>query len=305
MQLDYKIVITGGSGRFGSILQKKYKSDKLLYPNKKELNILSTESIEKYLKKTKPKILIHLAGLSRPMKMHNDDIIKSIDLNIIGTGNVVKICSKLKIKLIYFSTSYVYQGKKGNYKETDPVLPFNNYAWSKMGGECSVQMYKNSLILRCCMTEKPFVHKSALANVKANFIFQDEIFDSLKLYQDINELDRFKFWQILCDLYSWKKKISRPKNSTFSPLDLCDNKKWRKMIENSKFRQGIQIEKRGENLKLDIKLNKNGFPFTPYAAIKTGKKISDSFGKFLGIGEPVGKGGINLKKSHFILQSPS
>jgi hypothetical protein len=129
-----------------------------------------------------------------------------------------------------------------------------------------------------------------------DFIFQDEIFDSLKLYQDINELDRFKFWQILCDLYSWKKKISRPKNSTFSPLDLCDNKKWRKMIENSKFRQGIQIEKRGENLKLDIKLNKNGFPFTPYAAIKTGKKISDSFGKFLGIGEPVGKGGINLNE---------
>jgi len=177
MQLDYKIVITGGGGRFGSILKKKYKLEKLLYPNKKELNILCTKSIEKYLKKTKPKILIHLAGLSRSMKMHNDNIIKSIDLNIIGTGNIVKICSKLSIKLIYFSTSYVYEGKKGNYKETDPVLPFNNYAWSKMGGECSVRMYKNSLILRCCMTEKPFVHKSALVNVKANFIFQDEIAD--------------------------------------------------------------------------------------------------------------------------------
>ena len=55
MQLNYKIVITGGSGRFGLILQKKYKSDKLLYPNKKELNILSTESIEKYLKKLNQK----------------------------------------------------------------------------------------------------------------------------------------------------------------------------------------------------------------------------------------------------------
>lgn len=51
MRLDYKIVITGGSGRFGSILQKRYKSDKLFYPNKKDLNILSTKSIEKYLKK--------------------------------------------------------------------------------------------------------------------------------------------------------------------------------------------------------------------------------------------------------------
>ena len=51
MKLNYKIVITGGSGRFGSILQKKYKSNKLFYPNKKQLNILSIKSIEKFLKK--------------------------------------------------------------------------------------------------------------------------------------------------------------------------------------------------------------------------------------------------------------
>ena len=175
MQLNYKIVVTGASGRFGSILQKKYKSNKLLYPSKEQLNILSTRSIEKYLQKTNPKILIHLAGLSRPMKIHDNNISKSIDLNIIGTANIVKVCSKLRIKLIYFSTNYVYQGKKGNYKETDPVLPMNNYAWSKLGGESSVQMYKNSLILRVCMTEEPFIHKKAFSNVKTNFIFHKEV----------------------------------------------------------------------------------------------------------------------------------
>ena len=175
MNLKYKIVITGGSGRFGSILQKKYQSSKLFYPKKSQLNVLSTKSIEKYLKKTKPKILIHLAALSRPMNIHDNDISKSIDLNIIGTANVVKICSKLKIKLIYFSTNYVYEGKKGNYKETDPVLPVNNYAWSKLGGESSVQMYKNSLILRVCMTEEPFIHKTAFSDVRTNFIFHKEV----------------------------------------------------------------------------------------------------------------------------------
>jgi dTDP-4-dehydrorhamnose reductase len=175
MQLNYKIVVTGGNGRFGLILQKKYKSNKLFYPNKEQLNILSTKSIEKYLKKNKPKILIHLAGLSRPMKIHHNNISKSIDLNIIGTANIVKVCSKLKVKLIYFSTNYIYQGKKGNYKETDPVLPVNNYAWSKLGGESSVQMYKNSLILRVCMTEEPFIHKKAFSNIKTNFIFHKEV----------------------------------------------------------------------------------------------------------------------------------
>jgi dTDP-4-dehydrorhamnose reductase len=175
MNLKYKIVITGGHGRFGLILQKKYKSNKLFYPSKSQLNILSAKSIENYLKKTKPKILIHLAALSRPMKIHDNNISRSIDLNIIGTANIVKVCSKLRVKLIYFSTNYIYQGKKGNYKETDPLLPVNNYAWSKLGGESSVQMYKNSLILRVCMTEEPFIHKKAFSNIKTNFIFHKEV----------------------------------------------------------------------------------------------------------------------------------
>jgi dTDP-4-dehydrorhamnose reductase len=179
MRFKYKIVITGGNGRFGSVLKKKYHSDKLLYPNKKQLNILSIKSIENYLIKKKPKILIHLAALSRPMKIHDNDISKSININIIGTSNIVRICSKLKIKLIYFSTNYVYEGKKGNYKETDPVLPINNYAWSKLGGESSVQMYKNSLILRVCMTEEPFIHKKAFSDLKTNFIFQKDVADIL------------------------------------------------------------------------------------------------------------------------------
>jgi dTDP-4-dehydrorhamnose reductase len=54
-------------------------------------------------------------------------------------------------------------------------LPWNNYAWSKLGGECAVQMYKNSLILRVSMTEKPFIHKKAFANVKLNFIFHEDL----------------------------------------------------------------------------------------------------------------------------------
>ena len=50
-------------------------------------------------------------------------------------------------------------------------MPWNNYGWSKLGAESAVQMYKNSLIVRACMTEKPFTHKFAFSNVKSNFIF--------------------------------------------------------------------------------------------------------------------------------------
>ena len=59
--------------------------------------------------------------------------------------------------------------KKAIILKQDPIGPWNNYGWSKLGGEAAVQMYKNSLIVRACMTEKPFTHKSAFTNVKTNF----------------------------------------------------------------------------------------------------------------------------------------
>ena len=95
-----KIVVTGGSGRFGKILKNYKTKHKMFFPTKKELNILNFKSIQNYLKKKKPDILIHLAGLSRPMKIHEENISKSIDLNIIGTCNIVKTCKKSLLQQI-------------------------------------------------------------------------------------------------------------------------------------------------------------------------------------------------------------
>ena len=170
-----KIIVTGGSGRFGVYLKNLKTKHKIYFPNKKELDILNEVKTKKYLRSIKPNILIHLAGLSRPMSIHENNIEKSINLNIIGTANITKACSQQNIKLIYFSTNYVYPGKKGNYRESDALLPVNKYAWSKLGGESSVQLYQNSLILRVCMTEKPFVHKKAFTNVRTSFIYHEEV----------------------------------------------------------------------------------------------------------------------------------
>ena len=173
--MNQKILVTGGDGRFSKVLKKENKFLNLIFKSKNELNIMNLKSIENCIKKVKPKIIMHTAGLSRPMNLHKKNISKSIDLNIIGTANITKICKKYNIKLVYFSTGYVYEGVKGNYSESDPVKPFNNYGLSKLGGECAVAMYSNSLILRITMTEKPFLHKKAFSNLKTNFMFHDDL----------------------------------------------------------------------------------------------------------------------------------
>ena len=73
-----------------------------IFRSKKQLNILSISSIRKNIKNFKPDCILHLAGLSRPMSIHNKNIQRSIDLNIIGTANLVKICSEKNIKIIFF-----------------------------------------------------------------------------------------------------------------------------------------------------------------------------------------------------------
>ena len=234
-----KIVVTGGTGRFGSVLRSFNTKYKILFPAKKELNILNLKSIRLCLKKDKPDYLIHLAGLSRPMKVHETDINKSIDLNIIGTSNIVKACSEKNVKLIYFSTNYVYPGSKGNYKETDPVLPVNNYAWSKLGGEAAVQLYKNSLILRACMTERPFVHDKAFANVKNSFAYHDEIIP--KLFKIINEKGIINLGGKAQYIFNFAKK---------------DNKKVKKIYLSKKSKIGMPFDSTINLSKLNKKLKK-------------------------------------------------
>ena len=138
------------------------------------------------------------------MNLHDKNISKSINLNIIGTANIVMVCSLLKIKLIYFSTNYVYPCNKGNYSEKEALFPINNYAWSKLGGEAAVHMYKNSLILRVCMTEKPFLHKKAFANSKSNFIFQEEV--AKILFKLINKKGIINVGGKIDTIYNFAKK---------------------------------------------------------------------------------------------------
>ena len=233
-----KIVVTGGSGRFAQSLKEIKCKYKFIYPKKTELDITNVDSIRKYLKKNKSQSVLHLAGLSRPMIEHEQNIRKSINLNIIGTANLTNVCSELKIKLIYFSTSYVYPGKKGNYKEYDAVLPWNNYAWSKLGGECAVQMYKNSLILRVCMTEKPFIHKKAFTNVKLNFIFHDEL--AKILVKVLHKKGMINIGGPTKTVYNFAKKynpkikkiLNKKKTSNYFPLNPYMNlSKLKKIIE--------------------------------------------------------------------------
>ena len=80
--------------------------------------------------------------------------------------------------------------KEVNYSEKDALLPVNEYAWSKLGGECAVKLYKNSLILRMALCQQPFPHPKALVDIKKSYLYMNEAAKMiLKLINEIGVIN--------------------------------------------------------------------------------------------------------------------
>lgn len=141
------ILFTGGSGVLGTEMKKLFKES--YFPTSSEFNILDVNGMIKYIKDNNLKInnIVHMAAVAR-LSLIDEDPIYALSTNIIGTSNVVFLCSILGCKITYISTDYVFRGDIGNYKEGDPMYPVNKYGWSKLGGECAVKLYDNHLIIR-------------------------------------------------------------------------------------------------------------------------------------------------------------
>ena len=186
-----RILVTGGAGRFATNI-KKYSEElgySVLAPNKKQMNVTSFWDCEKYFYANQSDFdyVIHAAGLSSPMRRHEEKPTDSIQKNIIGTANVTLHCERFKKKMVYISTNYVYPGIDGDYNEQSELKPFNNYGWSKLGGECAVHHYKDSLILRICMNARPFPHDKAFTDVISSHMFNDKAAKiTLKLLDEVD-----------------------------------------------------------------------------------------------------------------------
>jgi dTDP-4-dehydrorhamnose reductase len=158
---EEKIIFTGGSGLLGSEFKKRMPG--IDYPASRDFDVTNYDQMDNYIKNGSYGMVIHAAAFTSPPLVDKDPI-RAIEVNIVGTANVVKLCAMRNLKLIYISTDYMFSGDKGDYKENDPMFPVNKYAWSKLGGECAVRMYDNSLIIRTSFGPVIFQYEKAFVD---------------------------------------------------------------------------------------------------------------------------------------------
>jgi dTDP-4-dehydrorhamnose reductase len=153
-----KILLFGGSGLLGRELLA-LRPD-IVAPTRQEADVCSLEAVCACVKAHAPDVVIHAAAVTDNRYVERAPE-AAIQANIIGTAHVALACLREQARLVYLSTDYVYRGDRGGYRETDDVLPFNDYAWSKLGGESAVMLVDNHLIIRTSFGPSAFPYPKA------------------------------------------------------------------------------------------------------------------------------------------------
>lgn len=153
-----KVLVTGGSGLLGSAVSfyfKDYFDVVATYTTHKVmikdcetiyLDITNEKNTINLIRKVHPDIIVHTSALVG-INICEKEKELAYKVNVEGTKNIVDASQYTKSKMIYISTDYVFDGKKGSYKESDKPNPINYYGKTKLEGEKFIDV-KNGIIVR-------------------------------------------------------------------------------------------------------------------------------------------------------------
>jgi len=154
------ILITGGSGllalNWALAVREKFNVTLGLHDRKINLkdtrsillDLDSKETLTQALEALQPQLVIHAAGLTSIEQCEsNPTLAKYINVDL--TKNLVMVCAKLKIPMVYISTDHLFSGNESLVQEDYPVSPVNVYAKTKAEAEtCVLDSYAKALIIR-------------------------------------------------------------------------------------------------------------------------------------------------------------
>ena len=130
-----RIVVTGAQGMLGSEVVEILADDHQVRGIDIDDCDLSGAHTREFLISCQPDLLVHCAAYTNVDGCELDPQ-RAYRANAVATKHVAEACHAFDIPLIYISTDYVFDGKKGEpYTESDVPSPLNIYGRSKLEGE--------------------------------------------------------------------------------------------------------------------------------------------------------------------------
>ncbi|NTW07414.1 MAG: dTDP-4-dehydrorhamnose reductase [Syntrophaceae bacterium] len=143
-----KILLLGHKGMLGSdlLLQLRRKHE-VIGLDKEEIDITSMPSCEEAINEHVPDVVVNAAAYTDVDGCENA-LSECIAVNAEAVLNITVSCRKKNIRIVHFSTDYVFDGNSSEpYKEDDSCNPLNIYGTSKLAGENYLQSLSNNYII--------------------------------------------------------------------------------------------------------------------------------------------------------------
>lgn len=140
--------ITGAGGLIGNYLTQLAKcqpSQHVVGLTRTQLDLLDFAAVRAAFRAQKPTAIIHCAAMSKsPDCQAQPELARKI--NVEATALLAELAAD--IPFIFFSTDLVFDGKKGDYIETDAVNPLSTYAETKVAAEQLVLANPRHTVIR-------------------------------------------------------------------------------------------------------------------------------------------------------------
>lgn len=139
--MKFPILGTGLSGLVGTrvveLLADRYEFEDMSLDT--GINITHFDDVEKKVKETDAKVILHMAAKTDVDGCEDDKILLEDGaawmVNVVGTQNIIEAARRHNKHVIYISTDFVFDGTKKAYTEEDTPNPMNWYATTKWEAE--------------------------------------------------------------------------------------------------------------------------------------------------------------------------
>ena len=145
-----KVLVTGSNGMLGQDLCPVLEDEgyEVIETTRNSMDITDLERVERVINTHAPELVIHTAAYTDVEKAEVERE-EAHSVNVAGTRNIVQVCKKQDIPLVYISSDYVFDGEKDSpYKPEDRPNPVNYYGQTKLDGEEAVKELSKYYIIR-------------------------------------------------------------------------------------------------------------------------------------------------------------
>jgi dTDP-4-dehydrorhamnose reductase len=121
-----RLLVTGSTGYLGRELLRR-APDATGTGGRAALDVRDAAAVDRLLDELRPTAVIHTAYL-----LSGSD---AWSTNVDGAANVARAAARVGARLVHVSTDVVFDGRRGRYREDDPLSPLHDYGRSKAEAE--------------------------------------------------------------------------------------------------------------------------------------------------------------------------